>query len=79
MDIPFVFVHLGKNPSPQLTFMAVAAKKLNPSVELYLITDHPKFWQDFPGMLIVYRKRLLKILKVFSERIRFASIYVLHP
>jgi hypothetical protein len=56
MDIPFVFVHLGKNPSPQLTFMAVAAKKLNPSVELYLITDHPKFWQDFPGMLIVYDK-----------------------
>lgn len=56
MDIPYVFVHLGKNPSPQLIFMAIAAKKLNPSVELYLVTDHPKFWQDFPGMLIVYDK-----------------------
>lgn len=51
-----MFVHLGKNPSPQLVFMAAAAKKLNPSVEMYLVTDHPKFWQDFPGILIVYDK-----------------------
>jgi hypothetical protein len=56
MEFPYVFVQLGMNASPQLYCMAKAAKKLNSSAHMFLITDNPKLWQEFPGSIIEYRK-----------------------
>lgn len=80
MGLASVFVHLGGNPSPQLSSMASAAKKINPSTDLFLITDQPDSWREFPGKLIEYSmskrsKLLLKLARKNREMEEIAGGY----
>jgi len=49
-------VHLGSNPSPILIEMAELANKRLDDSKVFLITDHPSEWNDFPGKVIGYNR-----------------------
>lgn len=54
---PIVFVHLGLNPTPTLIhFSGLAKERLN-NPRLFLISDHPDRFRDFPGQLIQYKNK----------------------
>lgn len=53
-----VYVHLGQNPAPTLIpFSRLVMSQLS-DVDLYLITDCPTNWEEFPGTIIEYNKKL---------------------
>ena len=56
-----VLVHLGKNPSPILIEMAELATKRLDDSKVFLITDHPSDWINFPGEVINYSRDDRKI------------------
>ena len=70
-NFAIVFVHLGDNPSPTLIPFAKFALKNNPGSEMFLITDSKHHWQDFPGRVIVYRKRNRASIKHLVQRSRY--------
>jgi hypothetical protein len=49
-------VHLGKNPSPCLENMAIAAVHHNPEAMAVLITDAPDLHKEFPGRIVEYSR-----------------------
>ena len=51
-----VLVHLGKNPSPILIEMAELATKRLDDSKVFLVTDHPSDWANFPGKVISYSR-----------------------
>ena len=68
MQPTIVFVQLGENPSPSLMSMANSSKGSANSVKIYLITDLPESWEDFPGEIVNYQKKhrdefILKFIK----------------
>jgi hypothetical protein len=70
-NFAIVFVHLGDNPSPTLIPFAKFALKNNPGSEMFLITDSKHHWRDFPGRVIVSRKRNKASIKHLVQRSRY--------
>jgi hypothetical protein len=66
-----VFVHLGDNPSPTLIPFAKFAIRNNPESEFFLITDSEHRWSDFPGRIIVSKKRNKSSIKHLIQRSRY--------
>jgi hypothetical protein len=59
--VAIVLVHLGKNPSPTLIPAAKYAQETHPNSQLILITDDPKRWSEFPGLVInTSKKRIIQ-------------------
>lgn len=54
---PIVFVQLGLNPTPTLIHFSRLAKGLLNNSRLFLITDHPDRFGDFPGHVIQYQSK----------------------
>ena len=52
MTTAIVYVQLGENPAKTLHLFASQAKKARPQSNLYLLTDNPRLWQQFPGRVI---------------------------
>lgn len=78
-----VFVHLGNNPSQTLLSMADAARSGTNKTRIYLITDFPDKWQDFPGDIIKYQDSqrnnfISKFLKKYPEFKSIAGGYWLY-
>ena len=66
-----VFVHLGGNPAPTLSHMAYVAGQYFQEAQIFLITDRPETWQDFPGTVVPYAS---------SQRSnRFSTFVKRHP
>lgn len=53
-----VYVHLGQNPAPTLIPFSRLIRSQLSDVDLYLITDFPTNWEEFPGTIIEYNKKL---------------------
>jgi hypothetical protein len=70
-NFAIVFVHLGDNPSPTLIPFAKFALKNNPKSEIFLITDSRLRWPDFPGQVIVSKKRNKASIKHLVQRSRY--------
>lgn len=78
-----VFVQLGKNPATSLSSMAQSAKIINRNIQLFLITDFPSIWKDFPGKVIGYEsihrdKFISKFEKKYPELYSVAGGYWLY-
>lgn len=78
-----VFVQLGKNPSPTLSSMAHSAKNFNKNTQLFLISDFPNIWKDFPGEIIGYEPThrdefISKFAKKYPELYSIAGGYWLY-
>jgi hypothetical protein len=53
-----VYVHLGQNLAPTLIPFSRLIRSQLSDVDLYLITDFPTNWKEFPGTIIKYDKKL---------------------
>lgn len=53
-----VYVHLGQNPAPTLIPFSRLIRSQLSDVDLYLITDFPTNWEEFPGTIIEYNRKL---------------------
>ena len=52
MKTAIIYVQLGENPAKTLYLFASQAKKALPQSKLFLVTDSPGLWQEFPGQVI---------------------------
>jgi hypothetical protein len=52
MTTALVYVQLGENPSKTLYLFATQAKRALSQSELYLLTDNPNLWKEFPGRIL---------------------------
>jgi hypothetical protein len=83
MEPTIVFVQLGKNPSPSLSSMALSAKRGVRNIRIFLITDFPDYWRDFPGEIIEYQNKhrdefISKFIKKYPELNSIAGGYWLY-
>lgn len=83
MAINLALVHLGKNPSPILVNIAQQAKNRLKGSNIFLITDHPSDWANFPGKVINYsrqerNKNVSKLVRKFPELENIAGGYWLY-
>jgi len=58
--VAIVFVHLGKNPSPNLIASAKYARRTNPEARIILLTDRTRNWEQFPGEVVKTHKRRMR-------------------
>jgi hypothetical protein len=58
--VAIVFVHLGKNPSPNLYASAKYAQLTNPIARIILLTNHSEDWNNFPGEVFQLSNSLKK-------------------
>ncbi len=77
------FVHLGGNPSPTLLSMANAVKTRVNEVRVFLVTDFPNNWDEFPGEIVEYDPAqrssfILKFIKKYPELKSMAGGYWLY-
>jgi hypothetical protein len=66
--LAIVFVHLGINPSPTLIPAANYAQVTHPDSKSILITDNPKRWEKFPGLVIGIDRKNLNHGKHITQR-----------
>jgi len=83
MQTAIVFVQLGKNPSPSLSSMAHSAKGANSNSQIYLISDLPSIWKEFPGEIIAYERIhrdefVSKFIRKYPELYSIAGGYWLY-
>jgi hypothetical protein len=66
-----VYVHLGQNPAPTLIPFSRLVNSQLSDVDLYLITDFPTNWKEFPGTIIEYNKKLrTKEFNTYAKKFR---------
>jgi hypothetical protein len=66
-----VYVHLGQNPAPTLIPFSRLVNSQLSDVDLYLITDFPTNWKEFPGTIIEYNKKLrTKEFDTYAKKFR---------
>ena len=51
-----IYVHLGQNPAPTLQKFAENVSSLFPKSQCILVTDQPKNWHSFPGVVLDYKR-----------------------
>jgi hypothetical protein len=71
-----VYVHLGQNPAPTLQKFAENISGLFPESQCILVTDQPKNWTLFPGVVLDYKrdKRQTGIKKFLSNHREYEEI-----
>lgn len=83
MPVNLALVHLGKNPSPILMEMAQLALQRLEGSSIFLVTDNPDDWANFPGKIINYSRLdrdnyVTALLQKFPELERVAGGYWLY-